>query len=66
MSTQRKLFELFIAGGAFAAFAGLVWLTDAPRGIVLPTWIGVTLALAARTYGRACVDWIAKGTHYEA
>lgn len=47
MRDRTRWLEVAVALAGFGALVGVVLLTNAPRGIVLPAWIGVTLALAA-------------------
>lgn len=56
MTKRVRFIEVAVALAGFGAFGGVVLLTDAPRGIVLPAWIGVTLALAA--YGHRHGTWL--------
>ena len=52
MKNRTRWLEVAVATAAFGVLVGVVWLTDAPRSIVLPTWIGVTLAPAAHAHRR--------------
>ncbi|MDQ3865744.1 MAG: hypothetical protein M3304_02785 [Actinomycetota bacterium] len=59
MRNHIRWLEVAIALAAFGALAGVVLLTDAPRGVLLPTWTGVTLALAAYAHRRGGT-WLPK------
>ena len=48
IGTTDRWIELALALVAFGALAALVEATPLGRELLLPTWTGVTLALAAR------------------
>jgi hypothetical protein len=56
MKNRVRWIEVGVVMAAFGVVAGGIELTGAPRELVLPTWMGVTLALAA--YGDRRGTWL--------
>ena len=52
MRNRVRWIEVGVVLAAFGVLVAVVELTAAPRELVLPAWIGVTLALGAYAHGR--------------
>ena len=60
-TNRQRWSQLLVALGGFGVLVGVIELTGAPRGLLLPIWTGVMLALAAGTGSANCLPRLRKG-----
>jgi hypothetical protein len=59
---KRTWYGLAGAVLAFGVLAGVVWVADGPRELVLPIWLGAMLGLAGTGYWKKR-SWFGRKVH---